>query len=48
MKIEILDDRLTVAKILIANGYTVRQVGVKGQGQRATTFIEFWKGEKEQ
>lgn len=48
IEIKGIDDRLTVAKILIANGYTVRQVGIKGQGQRATTFIEFWKGDKEQ
>ncbi len=42
-----VDDRLTIARILIANGYTVRLVTVKGNGQRATTFLEFWKGDKE-
>lgn len=39
------EDRLTVAAILVANGYTVRQVKVKGS--RVKTNIEAIKEEKE-
>lgn len=47
IEIKNVKDRETIAAILFTNGYTVRQLSVKGNGQRATTVIEFWKGEKE-
>ena len=38
------EDRLNIAKILVANGYTVRIVKVKsGNGNRATTILEYYK-----
>ena len=40
------EDRRTIAAILIANGYTVRQVKVKGS--RIKTNIEAIKEEKEE
>lgn len=50
MKIQLeingIEDRRTVAAILVANGYTVRQVKVKGS--RVKTNIEAIKEEKEE
>lgn len=44
IEIEKVEDRLTVAKILIANKYTVRQVAVKsGNGKKGATYLEFYK-----
>ena len=44
LEIDKVEDRLTVAKILIANKYTVRQVAVKsGNGKKGTTYLEFYK-----
>ena len=44
IEIKVMEDRLTIARILIANGYTVRLVPIKsGGGQKATTYIEYYK-----
>ena len=42
------EDRLTVAQILVANGYAVRKV-VDGHHERGikTTFLEYWRGRDE-
>lgn len=39
------EDRLTVAQILVANGYTVRKV-VDRHHERGIkiTFLEYWRG----
>ncbi len=39
-------DRLDVAKILVKNGYTVRQVTIK-EGTRAVKVLEVEKNKKE-
>jgi hypothetical protein len=44
LEIKGIEDRLNVARILVANGYTVRVVPIKsGNGQKATTYIELWR-----
>lgn len=37
------NDKITLASILIANGYTVRIVTVKDENKRPTKVIEFYK-----
>ena len=36
-------DKLTVASILVANGYTVRMVSVRDDSKRAINVLEFYK-----
>ncbi len=44
LEIKGVEDRLDVARVLIANGYSVRIVAIKsGNGQKATTLIEYWR-----
>lgn len=46
IEIKNVEDRLTVAKILISNGYTARIVAVKKPNRsQKTTVIEYWKEE---
>lgn len=43
MKINRLEDRLTIAKILVDNGYTVRQAREKrGKSNAFDYLIEYW------
>lgn len=41
-------DRLTIAAILVKNGYTVRQVRVKASqtGKTMKTVVEYWREEE--
>ena len=47
LKIDKVDDRLTIAKILVDNDYTVRLAKVRpSTGQKATTYLEYWENTK--
>lgn len=39
LKIYTLEDRMTVASILMKNGYTVSQVKVKPEGSKAVSYF---------
>lgn len=45
IEIKSAEDRLTIVRILAANGYTVRIVSGTKQGSKSkTTYVEAWKG----
>ena len=47
LRIDKVDDRLTIAKILVDNDYTVRLVRVRpSTGQKATTYLAYWENVK--
>jgi len=43
IEIDKADDRLTVASILFKNGYTTRELTVKGEKGKAKKYIEYHK-----
>lgn len=42
LEVSKIEDRLTLVKILVVNGYTARIVTEKTDGKKIT-FIEYWK-----
>ena len=43
IEIDRVEDRLTVANILFKNGYTIRELTVKGEKSKVKKFIEYYK-----
>jgi len=43
IEIDRVEDRLTVANILFKNGYTVRELTIKGEKSKVKKFIEYEK-----